>query len=582
MSGSSERRTTPLSVLGLSLRTYNALRRAGYNTIEEVARLDDEQLVAVRNFGIKSLQELRERLQAWSLNSAYTLPPVLSSEEVQQRETQEAAFPQLTFQDLEAPIRDLRLPSEIHHALTRSGVRTIVHLVSLLYSGKPWPVRDLGDGEVRIIKECLIACCSSMGHNPMISAITPAEKGTNVFDLVAELHGSTSEAVALLVTDLSLENWWAWLTEELHERERLVLLQRNGLGTGEPQTLAEIATTIGVTRERVRQIEKKALRLVRSQTNSFKLAPWEEWFSRHLKDDGGLVSLQQIADWITGDGVVFSDFSPLGFARVLVSLIPGIQKVRGMMVYGLATTISPTKVISLVSNVLRNHQTSMSWDDLWTHFTQEWRGDRLPSESFVRTCARLSKNLIQNPDGTWGLEKWQRGITDDLVAALRSLGRPAHYSELAQMTGEVPRRVHAHLGRKTELFVWVGLRGTYGLAEWGLEPHVTYEDAIAEILEQAGHPLTFEEVLADLPAVRPYYDESSVILTLGTNARFSAFPNKTYGLSEWTMGEILDENYRLKRLFEGVDSTPGTNRIKPDLEDALDAVDDFITQLKEK
>jgi hypothetical protein len=31
---------------------------------------------------------------------------------------------------------------------------------------------------------------------------------------------------------------------------------------------------------------------------------------------------------------------------------------------------------------------------------------------------------------TLGLKKWERGITDDIVAAFRTLGQPAHYSKM--------------------------------------------------------------------------------------------------------------------------------------------------------
>lgn len=49
------------------------------------------------------------------------------------------------------------------------------------------------------------------------------------------------------------------LLDPLSEREREVLLHRFGFITGEPQTLDEIGKRFKVTRERIRQIEKKAL-----------------------------------------------------------------------------------------------------------------------------------------------------------------------------------------------------------------------------------------------------------------------------------------------------------------------------------
>ncbi|HAX23531.1 MAG TPA: sigma-70 family RNA polymerase sigma factor [Thermomicrobiales bacterium] len=51
--------------------------------------------------------------------------------------------------------------------------------------------------------------------------------------------------------------------DQLTERERGVLMLRFGLGGQHPQTLAEIAEHYGISRERVRQIEKEALAKLR-------------------------------------------------------------------------------------------------------------------------------------------------------------------------------------------------------------------------------------------------------------------------------------------------------------------------------
>ena len=48
--------------------------------------------------------------------------------------------------------------------------------------------------------------------------------------------------------------------DDLPERESLVLRRRFGLGDDEPRTLAQVGDELGVTRERVRQIERDALR----------------------------------------------------------------------------------------------------------------------------------------------------------------------------------------------------------------------------------------------------------------------------------------------------------------------------------
>jgi len=60
----------------------------------------------------------------------------------------------------------------------------------------------------------------------------------------------------------------AWLRESLEEmsdRERHVLVRRYGLDGREPATLAELGAELGVTRERVRQLQRKAERRLRGR-----------------------------------------------------------------------------------------------------------------------------------------------------------------------------------------------------------------------------------------------------------------------------------------------------------------------------
>jgi RNA polymerase primary sigma factor len=61
------------------------------------------------------------------------------------------------------------------------------------------------------------------------------------------------------------------ILDSLSERERKVLEMRFGLNDGQGRTLEEVGTEFGVTRERIRQIEAKALRKLRHPIRSRKL-----------------------------------------------------------------------------------------------------------------------------------------------------------------------------------------------------------------------------------------------------------------------------------------------------------------------
>ena len=52
----------PIKELMLSQRTYNCLMFAQINTVGEVLEKREEDLLKIRNFGEKSLEELKQRL----------------------------------------------------------------------------------------------------------------------------------------------------------------------------------------------------------------------------------------------------------------------------------------------------------------------------------------------------------------------------------------------------------------------------------------------------------------------------------------------------------------------------------------
>jgi DNA-directed RNA polymerase subunit alpha len=54
--------------LDLSVRSYNCLKRAGINTVQELTQKTEEDMMKVRNLGRKSLEEVKAKLAELGLS----------------------------------------------------------------------------------------------------------------------------------------------------------------------------------------------------------------------------------------------------------------------------------------------------------------------------------------------------------------------------------------------------------------------------------------------------------------------------------------------------------------------------------
>ena len=91
------------------------------------------------------------------------------------------------------------------------------------------------------------------------------EDDSNLGDFVADSNVVTPEQN---VESVMLREQIDTLLGDLKERERQVIVLRFGLEDGHPHTLEEVGKEFNVTRERIRQIEAKALRKLRNPVRS--------------------------------------------------------------------------------------------------------------------------------------------------------------------------------------------------------------------------------------------------------------------------------------------------------------------------
>ena len=108
-----------------------------------------------------------------------------------------------------------------------------------------------------------------------VSLETPIgeEDDSHLGDFIKDEHNMSPEEFA---TNEMLKDEISEVLLTLTEREEKVVRLRFGLEDGKPRTLEEVGQMFGVTRERIRQIEAKALRKLRHPSRSRKLRDYME------------------------------------------------------------------------------------------------------------------------------------------------------------------------------------------------------------------------------------------------------------------------------------------------------------------
>ena len=103
-----------------------------------------------------------------------------------------------------------------------------------------------------------------------VSLETPIgeEEDSHLSDFIEDESGKSPSD---MVDSLALKDQLVGLLNTLTPREEKVLRLRYGLDDGRPRTLEEVGREFNVTRERIRQIEAKALRKLRHPSRSKKL-----------------------------------------------------------------------------------------------------------------------------------------------------------------------------------------------------------------------------------------------------------------------------------------------------------------------
>ncbi len=152
--------------------------------------------------------------------------------------------------------RTIRLPVHAGDALVR--IQKARQRLESRFGRQPTPAEIARDAEMT---EEQVLDAMQFGADPVsLSAPLRDDGAAELGDLVEDqdaVNPFEAAAVALLPHDV------AGVLSRLDPREREVLRLRYGLDRGEPRTLEEVGREFGLTRERIRQIEARAMSKLR-------------------------------------------------------------------------------------------------------------------------------------------------------------------------------------------------------------------------------------------------------------------------------------------------------------------------------
>jgi RNA polymerase sigma factor (sigma-70 family) len=111
-------------------------------------------------------------------------------------------------------------------------------------------------------------------YNLNQSSLEQVDAGIKALHVRQIPRDDSSEMDAAMIQDPEVKDPWIGpavrkAIAALPERMRLVIRERYGMRGGEPKTLGDVAKQLGLSKERVRQLQVKAERILRSKLRAY-------------------------------------------------------------------------------------------------------------------------------------------------------------------------------------------------------------------------------------------------------------------------------------------------------------------------
>lgn len=330
------------------------------------------------------------------------------------------------------------------------------------------------------------------------------------------------------------------LLKDLPERVTDVIVRRFGLKTGQNETLEAIGETYGITRERVRQIEREGLSKIKLKTKEYKDV--FDYFRKTIDSFGGVKKESSLA-------ALFGKEKNHPYILFLISLSEGIVKysqdkefydfwARGDKLIDLAK-----QIVSHAINSLNSEKKPISFDKIFELEKNSISSilNKKADKKIVDSFIEISKTIQKNGDGDFGLKNWveinPKGIKDRAYLVFKKVGKALHFSEVAKAIethfSSLNKKAHVATVHneliKDPRFVLIG-RGLYALKEWGYEPGVVRE-IIIKVMNENKRPMQKEEIIEAVLKQR-MVKENTVFLNLQNKNYFKRDSQGKYLVKE--------------------------------------------------
>ena len=328
---------------------------------------------------------------------------------------------------------------------------------------------------------------------------------------------------------------------KLPEREKQVLIGRYGLEDGKSLTLEQIGQKLNLTRERIRQIEKDALKKLQRLNIPENLRKGVDLIFQIIEDRGNVAAEKQIlSSVLTANNSSVAQQS----VQFILNLIPQFNLLKetndqhqSWYLTGFDQSLQ-NKLSEASVSILEETQKPLPVLQLVKLLRERLKITELEnfSTEAVESHINVSKKLGKNPYGEVGLAIWPqinpKDVGDKAYLILSHQGKPEHYSKITEMINKQgfdhrtahKESVHNEL-IKDKRFVLVG-RGIYALAEWGYKKGVV-ADIIAEILVKLGKPLSKDEIIKEVLSQR-VVKRNTIIVGLSNKNKFRKTAENKY------------------------------------------------------